>query len=84
MRIGLWVKLELVALRFQVSCQDHDPDFMMFVAIESLADHVPSTEARALCTPAWLAKCDKDAHQLEKLYRKGVEVACAQLVRRFS
>lgn len=74
----------LDALRFEVSTLDHDPDFTLFVAIASQADHLPSEEARHLCTAEWLQACDGDARELEGLYRAQVESQCAQLVQRFS
>lgn len=74
----------LTALRFDVSWLDHDPDFMLFVAIESESDHLPPHEIRNRCTPAWLEQCDSEAREIETFYRQQVRVACARLVGRFS
>lgn len=74
----------LDALRFEVSPLDHDPDFTLFVAIASQADHLPNEEVRHLCTPVWLQICDRDVRELEEFYRTQVESQCAKLVQRFS
>jgi hypothetical protein len=74
----------LAALRFEVSQDHHDPDFMLFVGIGSRADHIPGAEARVLCAESWLAQCDKDVRELEQLYGQQVAAACKQLAERFS
>jgi hypothetical protein len=75
---------QLAALRFDVSRLDHDPDFTLFVAIESESDHLPSNELRSQCAPAWLQQCDREARELEVFYRQDVCAACARLLSRFS
>ncbi|CAG1000054.1 hypothetical protein PLCT2_03020 [Planctomycetaceae bacterium] len=75
---------KLAALRFEVSQDHHDADFMLFVAIASQADHIPNTEARTLCAESWLAQCDKDTRELEGFYGEEVALACKQLIERFS
>jgi Ser/Thr protein kinase RdoA (MazF antagonist) len=74
----------LTALRFEVSRDHHDADFMLFVAIGSQADHIPNAEARALCAESWLLQCDKDVRELEHFYAQQVSAACKQLIARFS
>src|SRR5213596_11842 len=74
----------LAELRFEVSRDHHDPDFMLFAAIESQADHIPSPERRALCSESWLARCDSDTRELESLYEQQVITACGHLIERFS
>ena len=74
----------LDALRFDVSPLGHDPDFTLFVAIASQADHLPSEEVRHLCTAAWLQTCDRDTRELEEFYRAQVKSQCEQLAQRFS
>ena len=64
---------KLAALRFDVSQDDHDPDFMLFVAIASESDHLPPHEIRSHCTSAWLEKCDRDAQELARIFH-----ACSQ------
>lgn len=75
---------QLVALRFDVSRLDHDPDFTLFVAIASESDHLPPKELRSQCAPAWLAQCDREARELEAFHLQQVRAACARLVDRFS
>jgi Protein of unknown function (DUF2489) len=74
----------LVELRFEVSHAHHDPDFMLFVGIESEADHIPSAEVRALYAESWLVQCDREAKELEIFYERQVRAACEQLIARFS
>ena len=75
---------QLAALRFEVSRLDHDPDFMLFVAVASASDHLPPHELRIQCAPTWLEQCDREACELEALHRERVRAACAHLVGRFS
>ena len=75
---------QLAFLRFEASKLDHDPDFMVFVAIASESDHIPPQAIRDQCTPDWLERCDNDARELETMYRQQVRAACELLVRRFS
>jgi len=74
----------LRSLLTAVSKLDHDPDFMLFVAIDSESDHIPVREVRAMSTEEWLAKCDREAQQLEEQYEAEVKIACERLVERFS
>ena len=74
----------LAALRLEVSQQHNDPDFMLFVGIESQADHIPSAEVRSLCAESWLVQCDHEAKELENFYEPQVNAACRQLMERFS
>lgn len=75
---------ELDGLQYEVSNQDHDPDFSVFKAIASQADHLPAFSARDLCSANWLTHCDQEANELETFYCADVKVACAQLIARFS
>lgn len=75
---------QLAALRFDVSRLDHDPDFTLFAAVASAADHLPPHELRSQCAPTWLEQCDREACELEALHRQQVRAACARLVGRFS
>lgn len=74
----------LAFLRFKASKLDHDPDFMLFVAIASESDHFPPHAIRDQCSQVWLERCDNEARELEALYQQQVRAACEQLVRRFS
>jgi hypothetical protein len=74
----------IAGLRALVSHLDHDPDFMLFVAIDSESDHLPGVEQREHCTPEWLDQCDREARELEAFWIVQVRTACATLVTRFS
>lgn len=74
----------LAGLRSKVTQVDHDPDFVLFVAIDSESDHLPGTEQRELCAPEWLDQCDREARELETFWIEQVRTACATLVTRFS
>lgn len=75
---------KLAGFRFKVSNQDYDPDFRLFVAIDSQSDHLPSSQMRPLCADTWLALCDKESEELELFYAQEVSEACEQLLKRFS
>lgn len=75
---------QLADLYFEASNQQHDSDFMLFVAISSGADHLPSNQVRHLCSAAWLTECDTEIDKLEKYYEVGVDAACVKLISRFS
>lgn len=74
----------IAGLRALVSQLDHDPDFMLFVAIDSESDHLPGVEQREHCAPEWLDQCDREARELETFWIAQVRTACAALVTRFS
>jgi hypothetical protein len=75
---------QLSSLRHSVSEDGRDPDFMIFLAIDSETDHLPPEQARESCTQAWLAKCDQEAKEVEAFYQDDVRSACENLLRRFS
>jgi len=75
---------KLASLRFTVSSDHHDPDFMLFVGIASQADHIPNKEVRSLCSETWLAQCDDESKELELFYGQQVLSACAKLIARFT
>jgi hypothetical protein len=74
----------VAASRWSVSRLEHDPDFSVFVAVESESDHLPSTELRQHCAVAWLEESDRQAKQLESAWGDQVRAACGVLVARFS
>lgn len=74
----------VAAMRWLASPIDHDPDFMLFVGIDSESDHLPGIENRPQCAQAWLDQCDKEARELESFWSAEVRTACAVLVARFS
>jgi hypothetical protein len=77
---------QLDDLRFAATAPELDlnPDFMIFVAIASEADHLPPEGLRNLCSPQWLEKCDAEARSFEEFYGADVREACVRLISRFS
>ncbi|MDP1535334.1 MAG: hypothetical protein Q8L92_17285 [Rubrivivax sp.] len=75
---------QLSSLRFQAGGEGHDPDFLLFLAIDSQSDHIPNVDTHAMCSEVWLRECDTEAQELERTYGAEVNAACAKLVARFS
>ena len=73
----------LSGLRFEVAADGHDPDFLVFLAIDSETDHLPSTNAKEHCAPEWLIKCEAEEKQVSIVYACQIEEACHRLMRRF-
>ncbi|MBI5633633.1 MAG: hypothetical protein HZA15_09170 [Nitrospirae bacterium] len=73
----------LTYLKHKVSDDDFDQDFILFVAIDSETDHLPSNELRANCSESWLKKCDKEIKESEEFYRDQMNEACCKLIKRF-
>jgi hypothetical protein len=63
---------------------ENDPDLLLFVAIDSQADHIPPAEVRNLCAESWLQQCDAEANEIATFYQSAVMAACVRLVERFS
>ncbi len=75
---------KIAGLRTSVCSLDHDPDFMLFVGIDSESDHLPGRQQRELCSPEWLDQCDREARELESHWIGLVRPACHVLIKRFS
>jgi hypothetical protein len=60
-----------------------DPDFVIFLAIDSETDHLPAGAIRSSCDAKWLAKCDEQIASVEACYRETVTKACEALITRF-
>src|SRR5277367_3649753 len=71
----------LRSLSFKVSRSGHDPDFLIFLGIESEIDHVPDEHVRSACAPEWLAKCDEEIRVYELAVRGEMDRACEVLIR---
>jgi hypothetical protein len=74
----------LSSLKHEVSDNDFDPDFTVFVAIDSETDHMSNSELRASCSELWLNKCDEEVKEVEELNREQVVEACKKLISRFT
>ncbi|ODR87945.1 hypothetical protein ABT47_10215 [Shewanella xiamenensis] len=73
----------LAALSFGGENRNSDPDFSLFVAIDSETDHLPGEATRSSCSAAWLEKCDRELEEIEKYYGASINSACERLVARF-
>ncbi len=73
----------LSALRFEVSADGHDPDFLLFLAIDSQTDHLPSPQAAPHCSQEWLAKSEQEKQNFAAFYKADVKTACERLIKRF-
>jgi hypothetical protein len=75
---------QLVSLRAVETGADHDPDFQLFVAIDSETDHLPSTSARDASSKARLEECDAEAKEVESHYSAAIVEACMRLEERYT
>lgn len=73
----------LASLRFDAADRDDDPDFAIFVVVDSETDHLPPEAARPSCSPAWLEQCDRELAEVERIYGPSINTACERLVVRF-
>ena len=74
----------LDSLRHGASVKDDDADFMVFVAIASETDDFPLGSVRQYWDNDALEKLQSEIDNAEIWARKQAELACANLVRRFS
>jgi hypothetical protein len=74
----------LCSLRFLVTDEDHDPDFMLFVEIDWETMHIPSAETRSEFFRSWLDDCDRDIFDVQHRYSSAIIAACQILIKRFS
>ena len=74
----------LSALRFEVSADGHDPDFLLFLAIDSETDHLPSPKTTPHCSQEWLAQSEQEKQNVVAFYEADVKAACEQLLKRFA
>lgn len=74
---------KLASLSFGGENRNDDPDFTLFVAINSETDHLPSESTRSLCAAAWLNQCDRELAEVERVYGSSVKAACERLVARY-
>jgi hypothetical protein len=64
------------ACRFRLPGALDNPDFLLFAAIDSETDHMPSAHTRAQCSPSWLEACDREASKLSAAQAEAVNAAC--------
>jgi hypothetical protein len=64
------------AHRFRLPGALENPDFLLFAAIDSETDHLPSTHMRAQCSSSWLEACDREAREVSATHAEAVSAAC--------
>ena len=60
-----------------------DTDFVIFIAVDSETDALPTGTARELWDPAALAREDREIQRAEAMYRESVMSACQRVIKRF-
>jgi hypothetical protein len=73
----------LCQLRSGVSSLDQDPDFILFVGIESDTDHLPVGEVRELWAPDALSRLAPQIQAAEDHWRQSAFIAAQRLLDRF-
>ena len=82
--IGLIEGARLLSrLRGEVTESQFDPDFTLFVGIDSETDALPVGDERQLWADSVLLEKDKEIKRLEDFYRDNVVAACKVLISRF-
>ena len=64
------------AHRFRLPGALDNPDFLLFAAIDSQTDHLPSTNMRSQCSQSWLEACDREASEVAEIHAEAVSAAC--------
>jgi len=62
--------------RFHLPGALDNPDFLVFAAIDSETDHLPSMSTRVQCSPSWLQACDQEAREVSATHAEAVSAAC--------
>jgi hypothetical protein len=75
---------KLVALRHDAGAADNDPDFMVFVVIESDTDALPIGTVRDRWNQHALARLEPEIQAAETWARDDGAAACASLIARFA
>ena len=73
---------KIQSYRFDLA-SDFDPDFMLFVAVDSETDHLPVDEERANWSFEALARKDVEISEVEAFWKQDIMVACQKLIARF-
>ena len=75
---------ELAHLRWKVTDDEFDPDFLPFISVDSETDALPIGEERAYWASHALAEKDQEIKRAEDFYREKILAACQILVVRFT
>lgn len=73
----------LHGLGHDVSADDLDPDFSIFVVIDSDTDHLPIGDERQLWSENALVEKDEEIRKIKAFYKDDVVQACTRLILRF-
>jgi hypothetical protein len=73
----------LHGLGHDIFADDHDPDFLIFVVIDSDTDHLPIGDVRQLWIENALLEKDEEIRKIRAFYRDDVVQACSRLILRF-
>ena len=74
----------LSSLSHTLEAEVDDPDFSLFVAIDSETDHLPNAEARAVSSSTWLEQCDRELADVERVHGAAITAACERLLFRYA
>ncbi|WP_295645980.1 DUF2489 domain-containing protein [uncultured Methylibium sp.] len=61
-----------------------DPDFSLFVAVDSETDHLPGADARTASSSSWLTQCDRELAEVERVHGPAVRAAAERLLLRYA
>jgi hypothetical protein len=75
---------QLVRIRISADVDAFDPDFLLFLGIDSETGHLPVGDERRHWAPAVLTRKDVEIAAAEEHYRENALSACSRLVARFS
>lgn len=79
----IWASRMLCGLGGEICEDPQDPDFILFVVIDSDTDYLPSSVERHLWHPGVLEEKDREIKAVEEFYRDDVVKACNRLIERF-
>ena len=74
----------IVSLQQPLGVRANDPDFAIFIAIDSESDHLPNTTARLMASDDWLAACMAEERELQERHGEDVRAAAERLCLRFA
>jgi len=73
----------LHGLGHDICADDKDPDFLIFVVIDSDTDHLPIGDVRQLWSENALVEKDEEIRKIRAFYKDDVAQACSRLILRF-
>lgn len=77
--------VQMLAIKNRLSgVADRDPDFDVFVAIQSETDHLPLEAQRQLWSPTALVELEPEIRRAEEWAKSFAPSACRSLIARFN